>query len=140
MLNILVTGSNGQVGSEIKELSNSYSYNFFFTARDELDITNKKDIKSFISKNSINIIVNTAAYTKVDKAQEDTENASLVNAKAVKYLSQISKDNDIKLIHLSTDYVFDGTNHKPYTENDKTNPNSIYGASKLDGENEMIKI
>ncbi|MBT5491611.1 dTDP-4-dehydrorhamnose reductase, partial [bacterium] len=80
------------------------------------------------------------AYTAVDKAEEDKINADLVNRKAVKKLAKISKEKDIKLIHISTDYVFDGTNHKPYCEEFKTKPNSVYGQTKLDGENEMIKI
>lgn len=138
--NILVTGSNGQVGSEIKELSKNYSYNFFFTNRLNIDITSKDSIKSFCQTNNINVIINCAAYTAVDKAETDIENADLINRKAVKNLAVVSKELNIKLIHISTDYVFDGTNHKPYTENDKTNPKSIYGKTKLDGENELIVI
>jgi len=140
MTNILVTGSNGQVGSEIRELSKDYKYNFFFTERTTLDITNEQDIKSYIETNNINTIINCAAYTTVDKAEEDKVNADLVNRKAVKKLAKILKEKDIKLIHISTDYVFDGTNHKPYCEEFQTNPNSVYGQTKLDGENEMIKI
>jgi dTDP-4-dehydrorhamnose reductase len=140
MTNILVTGSNGQVGSEIRELSKEYDYHFFFTSKDNLDITNKQNIKDFIERNEINCIINCAAYTAVDKAEEDKINADLVNRKAVKKLAKISKEKDIKLIHISTDYVFDGTNHKPYCEEFKTKPNSVYGQTKLDGENEMIKI
>lgn len=137
---VLVTGSNGQVGSEINELSSTYDYIFFFTTRDNLDITNEDDIKKFIDKNNINTIINCAAYTAVDKAEEDKTNADLVNRKAVKKLSKISKEKDIKLIHISSDYVFDGTNHKPYCEEQQTNPNSVYGQTKLDGEDEILKI
>ena len=140
MLNILVTGSNGQVGSEIKELSKDYNYNFFFTTSNDLDITNHNKVKEYLESNNINIIINCAAYTAVDKAEDDKENANDINHLAVKNLAQISKDNNIKLIHISTDYVFDGKNFKPYTEDDITNPNSVYGKTKLDGENEMIKI
>ena len=140
MLNILVTGSNGQLGSEIKELSKEYDYNFFFTTRTDIDITNKDNIKEFCQKNSINVIINCAAYTAVDKAENDEINSDLVNRKAVKKLSIISQELDIKLIHISTDYIFDGKNFKPYCEEYKTNPQSIYGKTKLDGENEMIKI
>ena len=139
-VNILVTGSNGQLGSEIKELSKDYNYNFFFTTRDDIDITNKENIREFCQKNSINVIINCAAYTAVDKAESDEINADLVNRKAVKKLSIISKELGIKLIHISTDYVFDGKSFKPYCEEYKTNPQSIYGKTKLDGENEMIKI
>ncbi|MGJ0355192.1 dTDP-4-dehydrorhamnose reductase [Aliarcobacter cryaerophilus] len=138
--NILVTGSNGQVGSEIKELSSNYNYNFFFTTRDDIDITSKDSIKEFCQTNSINVIINCAAYTAVDKAQSDIENADLVNRKAVKKLSIVAKELNIKLIHISTDYVFDGKNFKPYVEEFQTNPQSIYGKTKLDGENELLDI
>ena len=138
--NILVTGSMGQLGSEIKELSSNYNYNFFFTTRDDIDITSKDSIKEFCQTNSINVIINCAAYTAVDKAQSDIENADLVNRKAVKKLSIVAKELNIKLIHISTDYVFDGKNFKPYVEEFQTNPQSVYGKTKLDGENEMRDI
>ena len=138
--NILVTGSNGQVGSEIKELASNYPYNFFFTNRSNIDITNKDDIRNFCQTNSINVIINCAAYTAVDKAESDMENADLVNRKAVKKLSIVAKELNIKLIHISTDYVFDGKNFKPYVEEFQTNPQSVYGKTKLDGENELLDI
>ena len=138
--NILVTGSNGQLGSEIRELASKYSYNFFFTDRNNIDITSKDSIKEFCQTNSINVIINCAAYTAVDKAQSDIENADLVNRKAVKKLSIVAKELNIKLIHISTDYVFDGKNFKPYVEEFQTNPQSVYGKTKLDGENEMRDI
>ena len=138
--NILVTGSMGQLGSEIKELSSNYNYNFFFTTRDDIDITSKDSIKEFCQTNSINVIINCAAYTAVDKAQSDIENADLVNRKAIKKLSIIAKELNIKLIHISTDYVFDGKNFKPYVEEFQTNPQSVYGKTKLDGENEIRDI
>lgn len=138
--NILVTGSNGQLGSEIRELSSNYSYNFFFTDRNNIDITSKDSIRSFCQINNINVIINCAAYTAVDKAESDEINADLVNRKAVKKLALISQELEIKLIHISTDYVFDGKNFKPYCEQYKTNPQGVYGKTKLDGENEMIKI
>lgn len=140
MFNILVTGSNGQLGSEIKELSFSYPHNFFFTCKDNLDITNVQGIEAFIQKNNITAIINCAAYTAVDKAESDQENADKINHQAVKYLATIAKKNNIKLIHISTDYVFDGTNHKPYTEIDITNPQSIYGKTKLLGEQALLHI
>ena len=140
MINILVTGSNGQLGSDIKELSTNYPYNFFFTDRNTLDISNEKDIKNFIQSNNINTIINCAAYTAVDKAESDEINADRINHLAVKYLAQISKEKKIKLIHISTDYVFDGKNHKPYIETDVTNPNGVYGKTKLEGENTLIGI
>lgn len=138
--NILVTGSNGQLGSEIQELSSNYSYNFFFTDRNNIDITSKDNIKSFCQTNNINVIINCAAYTAVDKAESDIENADLINRKAVKKLSLVSEELSIKLVHISTDYVFDGRNFKPYKEEFQTNPQGIYGKTKLDGENEMRDI
>ena len=140
MTNVLVTGSNGQVGSELQALSKEYAYNFYFTERDSLDITNKEAIEKFINSNSIDIIINAAAYTAVDKAEEDKENANKVNHLATKYLAEIAKEKSIKLIHISTDYVFSGENFKPYTEDDITNPNGVYGQTKLEGENAMITI
>ena len=139
-LNILVTGSNGQLGSEIQELAKNYEYNFFFTDRTNLDITSKDDIKNFCELNNINTIINCAAYTQVDKAQTDKINADLANRKAVKKLAKISKEKNIKLIHISTDYVFDGKYYKPYSEEYQTNPQSVYGQTKLDGENHMLDI
>ena len=140
MLNILVTGSNGQVGSEIKELSTNYPYTFYFTTRTDFDITNKENIRNFCNENNINVIINCAAYTAVDKAESDIENADLVNRKAVKKLSLVAKELNIKLIHISTDYVFDGKNHKPYIEEFQTNPQGVYGKTKLDGELELLNI
>ena len=139
-LNILVTGSNGQLGSEIGELSSHYLYHFFFTNRNDIEITSKDSIKEFCQKNNINTIINCAAYTAVDIAETDEVNADLVNRKAVKKLALVSLELDIQLIHLSTDYVFDGKTFKPYIEEFQTNPNSVYGKTKLTGENEMIKI
>ena len=138
--NVLVTGSSGQVGNEIKAISSDYSYNFFFTDRNNIDITSKDSIKEFCKTNNINVIINCAAYTAVDKAQTDEINADLINRKAVKKLALVSQELNIKLIHISTDYVFDGKNFKPYCEEFQTNPQSIYGKTKLDGENEMRDI
>jgi dTDP-4-dehydrorhamnose reductase len=139
-MNILVTGSNGQVGSEIRELSFEYEYKFFFTDRNSIDITCKDSIRDFCKINSINVIINCAAYTAVDKAETDVENADIGNRKAVKKLSIVSQELNIKLIHISTDYVFDGRNFKPYCEEFQTNPQGVYGKTKLDGENEMRDI
>lgn len=140
MINILVTGSKGQLGSEIKELSNEYKYNFFFTDRSNLDITNSKEAKNFIDSNNINTIINCAAYTAVDKAEDDEVNTNKINHLVVKNLAQIAKERNIKLIHVSTDYVFDGENFKPYVEDDVTKPNGIYGATKLAGEKAMQEV
>ena len=140
MLNILVTGSNGQLGSELQELSPEYDYNFFFTDRNSLDISDTDVIKEFVEKNAINTIVNCAAYTAVDKAETDEVNADAINHLAVKKMAEIAKEKNIQLIHISTDYVFDGTNFKPYTEDDATNPQGVYGKTKLDGEKAMQEI
>lgn len=141
-INILITGSNGQLGSEIRVLSDNYKdkYNFFFNSKDELDIANYKDIEAFVKENSISAIINCAAYTAVDKAEEEEELAFKINYKAVKNLAEISKEYNITLIHISTDYVFDGENDFAYKEADKTNPIGVYGKSKLAGEEVMITI
>ena len=140
MPNILVTGSKGQVGSELQELAGSYEYNFFFTDRDSLDITDKESIVAFVKNSAIDTIINAAAYTAVDKAEDDAVNADKVNHLATQYLAEIAKEYNIKFIHISTDYVFDGKNYKPYNENDMTNPNGVYGATKLAGEKAMQAI
>jgi len=140
MFNILVTGSSGQLGSELQQLSSEYDYTFFFTDRESLDITCKERVEQFCDENNINTIINCAAYTAVDKAESDEVNADKINHLAVKYLAQTAKEKNIRLVHISTDYVFDGTNYKPYTENDETNPQGVYGKTKLDGENAMREI
>jgi dTDP-4-dehydrorhamnose reductase len=141
MSNILVTGSNGQLGSELKDLSSLYlNDTFIFTDVAELDICNHFDVKEYIVKNEINIIINCAAYTAVDKAEEQFKLSNKINNLAVKNFASIAKEYNIKLIHVSTDYVFDGTNHVPYQETDKPNPQSVYGQTKLDGELAIQKI
>ena len=140
MNTILVTGSNGQLASEIKELSSSYEYIFFFVSKSELDITNKEALEEFIDTNNIDIILNCASYTAVDKAEEEKELANSVNHYAVRNLAEISKVRNIKLIHISTDYIFDGHNYQPHIETDRGNPCSVYGQSKFDGENAMIEV
>jgi len=142
-MNVLVTGSSGQLGSELRMLNDKFlilNYKVFFTASKDLDITDHEQVKEFIEVNDIKIIINCAAYTAVDKAEDDRVNADKINHLAVKNLATISKDKNIKLIHISTDYVFDGENFKPYTEDDIPNPNNLYGKTKLDGENAMIAI
>ena len=140
MNNVLVTGGNGQLGSELRELSSKYDYNFFFTDKNELDASNQEDVRLFVQTNGINTIVNCAAYTAVDKAEEDAVVADKINHLAVKGLAEISKENNIRLIHVSTDYVFDGKNHKPYNEDDAVSPNNVYGKTKLDGEKAIREV
>ena len=138
MSKVLVTGANGQLGSEIKELASSDE--FYFTDSGSLDIADFDAVLEFIIENSIDVIINCAAYTAVDKAEEEIELADKINHLAVKNLAQIAKNNTIKLIHVSTDYVYDGKNYKPYVEDDKTNPQSVYGKTKLAGEEALKKI
>ena len=141
MSNILVTGGNGQLGSELREISSIYQeYNFLFTDVSDLDITNHNIVKDFIETHKIDVIINCAAYTAVDKAEDEPELADAINHLAVANFAQIAKKNNIKLIHISTDYVFDGTSDRPYLETDKPNPQSVYGKTKLDGELAMQKI
>jgi len=141
MYRILVTGSNGQLGSEIRVLEKNYpAYVFFFTDVTALDITNKVAVEKFVTNNKINSIINCAAYTAVDKAESEVEVADKINHLAVKAMAEIAKKYDCKLIHISTDYVFDGTSYKPYVEKDIPNPQSVYGQTKLDGELAMQKL
>ena len=138
--NILITGSNGQLGSEICELAANYPhFHFFATDIQELDLSDKSKIAEFIDKNNINYIINCAAYTAVDKAEDDVETCYLVNRDCVKNLAEAALGKS-KIIHISTDYVFDGMGNHPYTETDTTNPQSVYGKSKLEGERVLIKI
>lgn len=140
MNNILVTGANGQLGSEIRVLSENSKDHYFFTSSEELDVTDFSAVANYLKDNKINVIVNCAAYTAVDKAESEHDKANLVNHLAVKNLAEISKKYRIKLIHISTDYVFNGENYQPYTEDDKVNPVSVYGQTKLAGENALIEI
>jgi dTDP-4-dehydrorhamnose reductase len=145
MTNILVTGSEGQLGKEIKDLvkesiKETKNLQFYFTDKQSLDITHKKSLQELIESHGIDAIINCAAYTAVDRAEEDYKNAEKVNHLAVTHLAEVAKKNHIKLVHISTDYVFDGKNHKPYTEDDPTNPNGVYGATKLAGEIAMQNI
>ncbi len=143
MLNVLVTGSSGQLGSELQILNDKFlelNYNCFFSTSKDLNIKDFKRVEKYIDDNNINIIINCAAYTAVDKAEDEKELADETNHLAVKNLANIAKQKRIKLIHISTDYVFDGTNHKPYTEEDSVNPNGTYGQTKLDGERAMLEI
>lgn len=149
--NILITGAGGQLGSEFRYLSGGVqdnqpvskapdNFNFIFVTRKELDIENTQQVADFCKQNNINVIVNCAAYTAVDKAEQEIEQANAINHLAVKNLAKIAKEQNIKLIHISTDYVFDGTAHKPYKEDDITNPQSVYGKTKLAGEVAMKGI
>jgi len=138
-MNILVTGSLGQLGNEFQALAPQYKdFKFFFTDKEDLDITKTDKLEKFVKSNKINCIINCAAYTSVDQAENDKPNATLLNATAVKNMAEIASQANALLIHFSSDYVFDGKNFKPYTENDTAAPKTIYGKTKLDGEIEVI--
>lgn len=134
-MNILITGCNGQLGNELQLLEKNYSeHTFFNTDVHELDITNAEAIDKFVSSNNIDIIINCAAYTAVDKAESNKELCQLLNAEAPAYLAKAISKRNGWMIQVSTDYVFDGTKNTPYVETDSPCPNSVYGNTKLDGE------
>jgi len=136
MKNILITGANGQLGNCLRDLAKEYQdkYRFFYTDVAELDITDAAAIDKYIIDNQINVIINAAAYTAVDKAEDDQENAYRINCTAVANLANASKKHDLILFHISTDYVFSGDSSKPHEETDTPAPKSVYGATKLAGE------
>lgn len=137
---ILVTGGNGQVGSELKIRAAEFSnFNFLFIDKEDIDLTDSKALHHFLSTQSIDYIINCAAYTAVDQAEGDMKNAQLVNQEVPSVLADYCREHVIRLIHLSTDYVFDGTGNKPIIETDKPNPLSVYGKTKLDGEREILE-
>jgi dTDP-4-dehydrorhamnose reductase len=138
-MNILVTGSNGQLGSEIKDLAKTYiNFSFFFTDSKDLDICNSIQLETYIKDENINTVINCAAYTAVDKAEQDAEIAERVNSIGVLNLVNALKKVDGKLIHISTDYVFDGDYFLPYKESDPVSPIGVYGATKRVGELSVI--
>ena len=137
MKKILIIGGNGQLGNCLNKLSSEYTlaYEFHFTDYDTLDITNQKQINEYFSEYEPHYCINVSAYTTVDLAEQEKEKAFAINAEGVKYLAEACAEKGIDLIHISTDYVFDGNINIPYSEDDFTNPLSVYGASKLEGEN-----
>jgi len=141
-MRILVTGKNGQLGKSIHKLvtNTEQTDDFVFVGREELDLSNENNITRYFENNVFDIIINCAAYTAVDKAEEEQDLANQVNHLAVKQLAQIAKNQQAKLIHISTDYVFDGESDKPYTETDVTNPINVYGKTKLTGEQALKEI
>ena len=141
MKNILVTGSNGQLGSELQSLAPAHdeTCRFFFTDVAELDITDRQAVYSFIEQNRISVIVNCAAFTAVDKAESEPERCNLLNHIAPGYLAEAIASVGGTMIQISTDYVFDGTSCKPYKEEDITNPQTVYGRTKLAGEESVIR-
>ncbi|MBS2098590.1 dTDP-4-dehydrorhamnose reductase [Carboxylicivirga linearis] len=140
MKKILVIGSEGQLGNEIKELYHQFrEAKFTFTTIESLDVTNQVALKNKITSDSFDYIINCTAYTAVDKAETDKDLADIINNQAIKTIGKSSSEINAKVIHVSTDYVFDGSNFKPYSEEDQTSPNSVYGKTKLDGELALLK-
>ncbi|MBA3674855.1 MAG: dTDP-4-dehydrorhamnose reductase [Chitinophagaceae bacterium] len=132
---ILVTGSAGQLGMELRNLSGHYpNYKFLFTSKEDLPIDDFKLIKKYFEKQQIDYCINCAGYTAVDKAESEKEKAFDINADAVGNLSAMCKAHQAQLIHISSDYVFDGTSAIPYKEDDRVSPINVYGSSKLKGE------
>ena len=148
-MRILVTGKNGQLGKSINKIvntgngKNNYQQDneFIFVGREELDLSSENSISHYFDSNDgFDIIINCAAYTAVDKAEEEIELANQINHLAVKQLASIANKQQVRLIHISTDYVFDGESDKPYIETDETNPINVYGKTKLAGEKALQKI
>ena len=141
-MKILVTGKNGQLGKSIHTIvtNNEQTDEFVFVGREELDLSSTDSITSYFNHNNFDIIINCAAHTAVDKAEEEVVLANQINHLAVAQLAQIAKTQQAKLIHVSTDYVFDGESDKPYTETDETNPINVYGKTKLAGEKALQEI
>lgn len=139
-MNVLVTGANGQLGSEIRTLAGQYgAYRFVYTDVAELDIVSKSAVEDFFGKNKFDTVINCAAYTAVDKAESDQKTASQVNSLAVANLAAAAKKTGAYLVHVSTDFIFDGKKYTPYVETDKASPISVYGKTKLEGEKAFLK-
>ena len=141
MKTILVTGANGQLGNSIRVLTGQYpQYNFLFTDVDTLDITDPAAVKAAVKDNQVNYIINCAAYTAVDKAEDNEELCRRLNSFAVCVLGEAAREAGAKMIHISTDYVFSGTGYRPYKETDGTRPVSVYGRTKLAGEEGLMEV
>ena len=138
---VLVLGSGGQLGQALQFIQDEYpSLKFHFLSRSNLDITSKLDLEATFNSLKPEFCINASAYTAVDKSESEQEQAHLINVVGVKNIAQICQDFDTTLIHVSTDFVFDGTKNSPYTENDATNPQGVYGKTKREGELEIIRI
>ena len=140
-MRVLITGANGQLGNEMRRQSVLHQqHQFFFTDVAELDICDKKAVDDFVKDNAIEVIVNCAAYTAVDKAEDNVELCDKLNHIAPCYLAEAAQKYGATLIQISTDYVFDGTAHKPYTEEEETCPKSVYGRTKVSCEHDIMKL
>ena len=141
MISVLLTGAKGQLGREISRISGDYkSLEILQTDIEELDIRNEDAIKRTLDEHPARFIINCAAYTAVDKAEDEPNQAFALNSEAVSKLARIADERKIQFIHISTDYVFDGRKNLPYTESDPVNPESVYGKSKLEGEHAIQDI
>lgn len=138
-MKILVTGSNGQLGQSFRKISANYEHEFVFTDVEELDITNEEQIDNYLSNKDLDCLINCAAYTAVDKAENDYDLALLLNTQAPYLLAKYTKKYKIRFIHISTDYVFDGKSSTPYTPQSIPNPKSVYGNTKLQGEKKILR-
>ncbi len=140
-MNVLITGANGQLGNEMRVVAKQYTeVDFVFTDVEELNICNADEVDSFVKNLRPDYIVNCAAYTAVDKAETDIDLCRAINCDAVKNLGIAAQKYQAKIIHVSTDYVFDGTSNIPYTETMPTNPQTIYGKTKLEGEKALLSV
>lgn len=140
MTTILITGSNGQLGNEMQQAAVRFpDFNYIYTDVAELDICDKGALDAFVKANNVNVIVNCAAYTAVDKAEDDVELCYKINRDAVRNIAEVASENKVKVVHVSTDYVFDGTNYLPYTEDMPVCPATVYGKSKLEGEQVLLE-
>lgn len=138
---IIVTGANGQLGMELQQLASSYSlFEFVFTTRQELSLDNPDVINNFIARHQPQYFINCAAYTAVDKAEAEKELAYKINAEAPGIIATACQKNNVQLIHISTDYVFNGMGKTPYKEDDATDPVNLYGDSKLEGEKKVMQF
>ena len=139
-MNILITGANGQLGNEMRDLSAGHpQHTYFFTDVQELDICDEQGVRAYVKEHAIDLIVNCAAYTAVDKAEDNADLCDKLNHLAPAHLADAAEACGAALIHVSTDYVFDGTAHIPYTEEVEPCPNSVYGTTKLAGEQEVMR-
>ena len=138
---VLVTGASGQLGQAIQFIAKNHSeIKFVFCSSSDLDISNKENCQTVFQKTKPDFCINAAAYTAVDKAESERDKAELINVLGSKNIAEVCNNFDVKLIHISTDFVFDGSNDKPYTETQITNPKGVYGQTKLDGEKAIQQV
>lgn len=138
---ILVSGANGQLGKELKKLAPIYSgFDFVFLSREDMPIHHFEMVRHYFTVYQPAFFINSAAYTAVDRAEEEKDKTFQINAEAVGVLAAVCRENQCRFVHISTDYVFDGQANKPYTEEAKTNPQSVYGTSKKEGEEQALKF